>query len=68
MVGNLTNAQLSALKSTNCVADVENEGMDEGRFFVHLKSQYSLDEGYGIQHTKSFGSFKEAITAIKKFK
>ncbi len=57
MVANLYPSQLRDIKSFNCVANVEDDGMDEGRFFVHLKSQYSWDEGYGIQHTKSFGSF-----------
>ena len=47
--------QIQKLLDTGKVAEVENEGMDEGRFFVHLKAPYSYNYGYGHQETKSFG-------------
>jgi len=67
MVGNLTEQQLRKLMSYNCVADVEDEGMDEGRFFVHLTAAYCWP-GAGFMHTKSFGSFNDANAMLKKFK
>lgn len=50
------------------VDDVEWEAMDEGRFFVHLKSEYFWPSPYGDQHTKSFGSYREAVDMLKKVK
>ena len=47
------------------VVDVENEGMDEGRFFVHLKQPWTYDDGNGIQRTRSFGSFAEVRRVMK---
>jgi hypothetical protein len=61
----ITKLQVHKLKATGKVADVEDEGMDEGRFFVHLTDKWTWNEGYGIQHTKSFGGFAEAWRALK---
>ena len=62
----LTRMQIGKLKDGGKVADVENEGMDEGRFFVHLTKAYTWNEGYGIQRTKSFGGgFREVCCALK---
>ena len=47
------------------VVDVENEGMDEGRFFVHLKQPWTYDDGNGIQRTRSFGGLREVYAALK---
>lgn len=57
--------QIEKLKATGKVDDVENEGMEEGRFFVHLKVGYSWNDGYGHQETKSFGGYAEAYRALK---
>lgn len=64
----ITKAQIAKLAATGKVDDVENEGMDEGRFFVHLKAGYNWNDGYGHQETKSFGSFREAMAAVNKLK
>lgn len=61
----ITRAQVQKLKATGKVEDVEDEGLDEGRFFVHLTTSYSWDEGYGVQRTKSFGSFREARRTLR---
>ena len=61
----ITAAQIKKLKVTGKVADVEDGGMDEGRFFVHLTESYSWDEGYGIQRTKSFGRYSDVVRALK---
>jgi hypothetical protein len=61
----LTKSQVIRLKATGKVAEVEDEGMDEGRFFVHLTNDYTWNDGYGVHHTKSFGSFKEVLAEMK---
>ena len=66
-MGSLLPQQVLDLKSFKCVDDVEDAGMDEGRFFVHLIAPYSW-VSHGIQHTKSFGSFFDAVRELKKFK
>jgi len=70
MVANLKAWQLKKLQSFKMVAKdegVEDEGMDEGRFFVHLTAPYSW-VSHGIHHTKSFGNFEDALAALLKFK
>ena len=62
----LTKNQVAKLKADPRVADVENEGMDEGRFFVHLKTSYFWPAPYSDQRTKSFGSYKEAAAMLKR--
>lgn len=66
MPGLPNKAQIQKLIATGKVAEVENEGMDEGRFFVHLKGGHSWNDGYGHQETKSFGGFREAMQAVSK--
>lgn len=56
--------QIEKLKATGKVDDVENEGMDKGRFFVHLNDAWTWNMGYGEQHTASFGSFTQAWKAV----
>ena len=57
----LTAQQLRRLMSYSFVADVENEGMDDDRFFIHLDNnhRWNMDQGLGI-HTKAFSSYKDA--------
>jgi len=61
----ITKAQIEKLKATGKVADVEDEGMDEGRFFVHLKPEYTWDIRFERQASKSFGNFCEAFEVVK---
>lgn len=68
MAGLPTKIQIQKLIATGKVVEVEDEGMDEGRFFVHLVAPYTWDEGYGVQRTKSFGNFREAMKAVKTVK
>lgn len=65
MAGLPTKKQIERLKATGKVVDVEDEGMDEGRFFVHLCAPWTWNDGYGLQRTKSFGGFAEAYNAVK---
>lgn len=58
--------QIAKLIATGKVAEVENEGMDEGRFFVHLKRPYYWAKyGDDEQRTQSFGGYREAMRAVK---
>jgi hypothetical protein len=48
------------------VEEVENEGMDEDRFFVHLAPPWHYDEGNGPgQRSRSFGGLREAYAILK---
>ncbi len=70
MIANLKAWQLKKLQSFKMVAKdegIEDEGMDEGRFFVHLTAAYCWP-GAGFMHTKSFGSFEDALASLRKFK
>lgn len=49
------------------VDDVENEGCDEGRFFVHLNSEWVFDV-VDQTHSATFGNFKDATAAVKSAK
>lgn len=62
----LTEFQVRKLMSHPAVADVENEAMDEGRFFVHLDTDHEWPKPYHGQHTKSFGSYDEAAAMLKR--
>jgi hypothetical protein len=58
-----------ALKADRRVEDVEDEGMDEGRFFVHLRPGFDWGtDPFEAIRTKSFGSFAEAHRALKRVK
>lgn len=47
------------------VEEVENEGMDEDRFFVHLREPWHYNEGNGPgQRTRSFGGLREAYAIL----
>lgn len=59
--------QIAKLMATGKVDEIENEGMDEGRFFVHLKRPYYWAKyGDDEQRTKSFGGYREAAKALKQ--
>lgn len=57
---------MKSLRTIACVEDVENEGMDEGRFFVHLKPGYEYPAPYSGQRTKSFGGVREAREMLRR--
>lgn len=62
----ITKAQIEKLKATGKVDDVENEGMDEGRFFVHLNEGHDFcTDPHNVIRTKSFGGYAEAYHAVK---
>lgn len=48
------------------IEEIENAGMDEGRFFVHLKNGYSwsIDPRYACV-SKSFGNVRDLRNALR---
>lgn len=62
----ITRAQIAKLMATGKVHEVENGGMDEGRFFVHLLDGLSYPQPYFGQRTKSFGDYREAAAMLKR--
>lgn len=56
----------AALQADHRVEDIESEGMDEGRFFVHLRAPwcYSHHAGDAVR-TKSFSSLTAATRAVR---
>jgi len=61
----ITKSQIAKLVAGGKVIDVEDGSMDDGRFFVHLSSDYTWNDGYGIQHSKSFGNYRDVVAALK---
>jgi hypothetical protein len=50
------------------IDEIENGGMDEGRFFVHLKPGFDWCIDREQRVTCSFGSRKEVLAALKNVK
>lgn len=48
------------------IEEIEDAGMDEGRFFIHLKAgfDWAIDP-FNTIRTRSFGSRAEALKALK---
>lgn len=62
----ITKNQASRLRALKCVDDVEDAFLDDGRFFVHLKTGYDwkLDPRQ-VTVTKSFDNFTKARRALR---
>lgn len=64
---NLTKEQLSKLKAHRYVDDVEGEGCEDGRFFVHIKEGLDFNIDPRAQRTSvTFASYRQATQALKK--
>ena len=51
------------------VADVEDEALDDGRFFVHLREGWDFgSDPWQRIGTRSFGSVREADAAVRAAK
>lgn len=55
---------LSRLRADPRVADIEDEGLEAGRFFVHLAPGYSFDSMEQIR-TRSFSNAAEATKDVR---
>ncbi|MET4240331.1 hypothetical protein [Bradyrhizobium sp. RT10b] len=55
-----TREQLRKLNSYPCVDEVEDEGLDDGRFFVHLVEGFDWTQDPAqVTRTKSFDSYSD---------
>lgn len=53
--------RFASLANHPMLDEIENENMDDGRFFIHLKKGYKFKQNpYGAEYLKSVGSIKEA--------
>lgn len=51
------------------IDEIEDGGMEEGRFFVHLKAGFDWGtDPYNVIRSRSFGSRKEVLEALKDVK
>ncbi len=65
----ITARQVLQLLADPRVVDVEAEGLDEGRFFVHLYPAFDFGvDPHNVIRTKSFTSYREARDAVSKTK
>ncbi len=56
-----TKMQMRKLNSYDSVDEVEDEGMDEGRFFIHLIEGYDWRaDPRQVTRTKSFDNYNDA--------
>ena len=62
---NIGRMRLQHLKWDPRVHDVENAGLDDGRFFVHLKPEWDWNQDVCAMRSKSFGSSREVEEAMK---
>lgn len=50
------------------IAEIEDAGMDDERFFVHLKPGFDWNVDVEPRRTQSFGSRAEVIEALRSVK
>lgn len=60
-------SQFDKLARHPAVAEIENVGMDEGCFFVHLREGFEYaPNGYGHKGTMSFTSLRDAWREVRR--
>ena len=65
-VANLRSKTLTTLRQNPRVADIENEGCDDERFFVHLTDAWSYTwDPCSVTHSRSFSRAAEAVQAVR---
>jgi hypothetical protein len=63
---NLRSKTLTALRRDPRVEDIENEGCDDERFFVHLKTEWSYTQDpRAVTHSQSFSRAADAVKAVR---
>lgn len=69
IIERLSRFQVAKIKADPRVDDVEAEGMDEGRFFVHLKPGFDWrTDPQEIRRTCSFGAYRDVVKALRGVK
>lgn len=64
-----TKKQFASLMKDPRVIDAEDEGADEGRFFVHLREGFDwCIDPKEVRRSASFGSMAEARAALRRVK
>jgi hypothetical protein len=65
-LANLKSKALTALRQNSKVADIENEGCDDERFFVHLTENWSYTwDPCQVTHSRSFTRATDAAKAVR---
>lgn len=65
-LANLRSKTLVALRDNPRVDEIENEGCDDERFFVHLKPEWSYTwDPHAVTHSRSFSRASEAVKAVR---
>lgn len=60
---------MKSLLKHPAVQEVDGEGLDDGRFFVHLKDGWDwCYDPHSVTRSKSFSSVKEAREWLKRIK
>lgn len=59
-------SRFKPLMHFDCIDEIEDHGMDEGCFFVHLKEGYNYaPNGHGYEYTMSFDNVVEAVKEVE---
>jgi hypothetical protein len=65
----ITAKQQATLLRDSRIDDVEDEALDEGRFFVHLKQGWDWrQDPHQVTVSKSFGTYAEVRAALRQVK
>lgn len=63
--GTFSESKFRVLRKNPHVDEIENHGMEDGRFFVHLKEGLNWGGCYDDCSTRSFDNITEAKYALK---
>ena len=65
-IPDLHSKALQALRQNPRVANIENEGCDDERFFVHLNAAWTYTyDPHQVIHTRSFARAADALKAVR---
>lgn len=58
-------AGMSALRAQRAVVDIENEGMEDGRFMVWLRPAWKVAGPHGPEGCRAFTNCRAALAWVK---
>jgi len=65
-IANLRSKTLASLRQNPRVSDIEAEGCDDERFFVHLTPEWSYTwDPCSVTHSRSFSRAADAVKAVR---